>query len=132
RSRIRLPRSVSSTWSGVPPTIDLSRGRVRSEEEQHQRRARQHSPLASHEAAWGAALDAAPCVSHVPGAAYGTREAMRQWASITARAMGTTQKDTRILTRFGPAGLWNAALSMSMAEGDVLGVKIPAAGRPVV
>ena len=41
---------------------------------------------------------------------------MRQWASITASAMWTTQNDTRILTRFWPAGLWNAAHSMSMAE----------------
>jgi hypothetical protein len=105
---------------------------VRSEEEQHQRRARQHSPLASHEAAWGAALDAAPCVAHVSGAAYGTREAMRQWASITASAMWTTHNDTRILTRFWPPGLWNAAHSISMAERDVLGVKIPAEGSPVM
>jgi|RhiMetdeSRZDD1v2_1073273.scaffolds.fasta_scaffold80217_2 hypothetical protein len=48
--------------------------------------------------------------------------------------MWTTQNDTRILTRFWPPGLWNAAHAISMAERDVLlGVKkIPAEGRPVV
>jgi hypothetical protein len=46
--------------------------------------------------------------------------------------MGTTQNETRILTRFWLPRLWNAAHSNSMAEHDVLGVKIPDEGRPVV
>jgi hypothetical protein len=51
-------------------------------------------------------------------------------AAITASAMGTTQNDTSILTRFWPPVRWNAAHALSMAERD--GLKIPEGGSPVV
>jgi hypothetical protein len=50
------------------------------------------------------------------------------WASITMSAMWTTQNDTKIRTRFWPLVCWNAAHALSMAEREVLGVKILADG----
>jgi len=42
------------------------------------------------------------------------------------------QNDTSILECLLPLVLWNAARYSSMAARDVLGVKIPAEGSPVV
>jgi len=53
-------------------------------------------------------------------------------ASITASATWAIQHDTSILACLSPPVLWNAAHYISMAARDVLGVKIPAEGRPVV
>jgi hypothetical protein len=53
-------------------------------------------------------------------------------AVITASALGIMQHDPRILTRFWPQGLWHAAHALRMVARDVLGRKIPTAGRPVL
>ena len=52
--------------------------------------------------------------------------------SIMASATWATQNGPRILDRLLPPMPCNAARSNSMAARDVLGVKIPAEGRPVV
>jgi hypothetical protein len=57
---------------------------------------------------------------------------MRLAATITAVAPWVTQNDARILERLCPPVLWSTAPSVSMAERDVLGVKIPTEGRLVV
>jgi hypothetical protein len=57
---------------------------------------------------------------------------MRHNASITASALWATQNDARVLEHLCPPVLWSAAPSVSMAERDVLGVKIPDEGTPVV
>ena len=65
RSRTRLPGSVSATWSGVPPTIDSSRVIVHSEYGAIPATCEAAGSPASHEAAWGAALDALSLASHM-------------------------------------------------------------------
>lgn len=41
---------------------------------------------------------------------------LEETASLSASAMWTTQHGTSILTRFWPPVLWNAALSLSVAD----------------
>jgi hypothetical protein len=53
-------------------------------------------------------------------------------ASITAPATWPTENNTRILERLLPPMLWNSTRYISMAERDVLGVKIPTEGRHVM
>ncbi len=53
-------------------------------------------------------------------------------ASITVSATWAMQNDARILEYLLPPVLWSAARYSSMAARDVLGVKIPAEGSPVV
>jgi hypothetical protein len=60
----------------------------------------------------------------------GTRQVLSHrgfLASISASATRATQHDSRILECLFPPVLWNASRYISMAERDVLGVKIPAA-----
>ena len=53
-------------------------------------------------------------------------------ASITSLATWPTQNNPRILERLLPPMAWNAVRYSSMAERDVLGVKIPPESSPAV
>ena len=53
-------------------------------------------------------------------------------ASITASATWAIQNDARVFEHLLPPVLWCAASYVSVTERDVLGVRIPAEGSPVV
>jgi hypothetical protein len=53
-------------------------------------------------------------------------------ASITASATWATQHDARVCEGLFPPVLWSTVRYVPLAERDVVGVKIPAEGIPVV